>query len=767
MSLSSGALGWVDSARGLVKVSRADLSQRTVRPEAATAALAVVTDTAAVWLTSGGDPDAPAGQVVSALDGAPAVRGPAAAGDSLGLGPLDGGDVAVIAGSTARAHGVYRFTPGSTQYGALLDEAGAAPPLSLDASSGRLAYAYPGPRSGEQGLFDQGIDRQDGALDERGTERRLATTQGGSTDVTAARTAYLRFSSSNPVAVVQDGAAVTAQVSVEGPTNDIAVSGHRLVTSAYADDGPNPVPGTTYVRDLRDPSAPPRVFRGIESTELSGSRLAFLARDGSIRVRDLDTSVPDVLVRQPGFPPGAETDGRQGRMSLQIAGDFVYWSFPSSQSFDDPPVETRVARISAAGSTARPLDLVPDEVRLADGLLAYLDRDDRDVHLVDLADGADRVVGRARRAAGNRAFLALDPDFLAFVAPDDTTRVVPTSVTAAAPPTLLGGLPSRGFSPDGDGQGELFALGLDASRPLESYDVTGPGGAVVREFSGTAPDGGLHARWDGRDAAGRPVPDGTYTWRVTGSGGTERGELRAGGPGAPLSGRVAVDRVDPARATTSAPARASDTSAKPVFRVSWSGSESGLRFDVDVSRRVRSSSGALSWAPAKRWLTGTSAPSAVYTGTPYAVAAGEELRFTATAVDAAGNRRASGTSPVVVVPYDDRSSLLTYSAGWTTTSSSDRWGGSSRVSGTAGRRVGLTASGTRYDVVGDRCPTCGRFTLLVDGRRRATVDTSSSSTRRRAVLTSVVLPRGRHRIELVVVGVAGRTVRVDAVAVTR
>jgi hypothetical protein len=290
---------------------------------------------------------------------------------------------------------------------------------------------------------------------------------------------------------VQDGTATVATVPVEPGTYEIAVAGHRLVTSTLADWSGSWVPGATYVRDLRDSERPPVVIPGIESTALSGHRLAYLAGDHSIRVRDLDSGA-ETVVRPPGRPAGGEADPRQNRIVLRLSGSWVAWSFPSR---DDLAVivEARAVRVDdpAAG-----FDRIPagaSELRLADGLLAWIDTDDRQVHVVQLADGTDAVIGTARRAALMREFLALDDDFVAYVAPDDATRVMPLSARADAPPTLLGGTVPAALSPDGDGSGDALRLGLAASRPLDQYalTVTGADGAELETVTGTAPDGGL------------------------------------------------------------------------------------------------------------------------------------------------------------------------------------------------------------------------------------------------------------------------------------
>ena len=762
--ISAAAIAWSHSGLGLFKAPRTAVGEpvRRALPTGSTPLVVAVTDTALGWTertqTSTGSFRTVAR---TAVDGAEPVTGPLVA--DAGTGSLDGGDFAFVAGSTPQTRGTYRLSPGATSFGPAVDLAGTSPPLSIAASAGRLVYAYPATTPYAEQLYDQGVDRTDEGVVERGGERVLAVVSADA-DVADARTAHLRPGTSGPVAVVQDGAAVVATVPVEPGTYEVAVSGHRLVTSTITDWLYAWEPGNTYVRDLRDLERAPVVIPRIESSALSGHRLAYLAADFGIRVRDLDTG-SETVVRPAGRPAGGEPDPRQNRMVLQLAGDWVAWSFPS---LSDPSTsaELRAVRIGDPSSAVSAVPAQARELRLADGALAWLDIDDRDVHVLDLTTGVDTVVGTGRRPAVMREFLALDEDFVAYVAPDDTTRVVPLAAQVAAAPTLLGGTLPTALSPDGDGSSDTMRLGLTASRPLEQYSltVTRADGSAVETVAATAPDGGLRAAWDGRDPSGRPYPDGTYQWSLSGTGGERRGALVAGGAGTRLSGTVRIDTVDPASAQGRAPARVSDTSPTSRFRVAWSGSEAGLRYDVDVERFVVTN-GRGAWSAPRRWLTGTRLASAVYAGTPYASTPGTLFRFRVTARDAAGNGRAA-LSGTTVVPYDDRATAVRASSGWTTASSSDRYGGTSRVASANGRTLTFVSSMSRFEVVGDKCPTCGRFRLVVDGRAGPIIDTRASTTARRRVLAAVALPRGRHTVQLVVVGTTGRSVRVDALAVT-
>ena len=92
------------------------------------------------------------------------------------------------------------------------------------------------------------------------------------------------------------------------------------------------------------------------------------------------------------------------------------------------------------------------------------------------------------------------------------------------------------FSPNGDGVRDTATLkaGLSGSDDW-TIDVSAAGGAVVAHFAGTAT--AAKAVWDGRDDAGKRLPDGTYTasFAATSANGTAR----------PASVPLRIDTVAP------------------------------------------------------------------------------------------------------------------------------------------------------------------------------------------------------------------------------
>jgi flagellar hook assembly protein FlgD len=79
-------------------------------------------------------------------------------------------------------------------------------------------------------------------------------------------------------------------------------------------------------------------------------------------------------------------------------------------------------------------------------------------------------------------------------------------VTASAPPTI---------SPNGDGIADSARLGWTSTETMSGFARLSHGSTVVRSWIVSRGTGGA-VTWDGRNAAGSAVPDGTYTFSVVG-----------------------------------------------------------------------------------------------------------------------------------------------------------------------------------------------------------------------------------------------------------
>ena len=123
-------------------------------------------------------------------------------------------------------------------------------------------------------------------------------------------------------------------------------------------------------------------------------------------------------------------------------------------------------------------------------------------------DGSYRITVWAADASNNRASVQK------FVTVDRRPAVLGLS---AAPTSI---------SPNGDGHSDRTALKLTADAPITgSARILDKNGAGVRRWTITAAAAGSWT-WDGRDGAGRTVPDGRYTFRVWGLDRAGNGSIR-------------------------------------------------------------------------------------------------------------------------------------------------------------------------------------------------------------------------------------------------
>ncbi|MGH2811862.1 MAG: hypothetical protein ACRDI1_04015, partial [Actinomycetota bacterium] len=105
----------------------------------------------------------------------------------------------------------------------------------------------------------------------------------------------------------------------------------------------------------------------------------------------------------------------------------------------------------------------------------------------------------------------------------------------ASVPIAVGGADMEAISPNSDGRMDAVTVTVTFSEPVQwSFELLGTDGMVMR----TADTGRtLTTEWDGT-LDGKPAPDGTYRWQVT-------GRDMAGNPIEPVSDEVVVDRTAP------------------------------------------------------------------------------------------------------------------------------------------------------------------------------------------------------------------------------
>jgi hypothetical protein len=232
-----------------------------------------------------------------------------------------------------------------------------------------------------------------------------------------------------------------------------------------------------------------------------------------------------------------------------------------------------------------------------------------------------------------------------------------------------------------------------------------------------------------------------------------------------MSGVSAAHSARPtAPPVMSAIARVGIGTTTTAFNVNWTGSTP--TFQLQVGEKKKSASGAWSTGPSYTTLV-ASTPDKTYAFTG---AQARTYYFKARGFDEYGNATAYATPSVVHVPIDERWSGFTYSAGWVSKSAADRYLGTYRTSITRGASVSTRADTSRFTIIGDKCSTCGKFEVWIDGVRKATVDTYSSTPKVRQILYSsgVYSAIKPHSIRIVVLGTSGRPrVSLDALQLRR
>ena len=200
----------------------------------------------------------------------------------------------------------------------------------------------------------------------------------------------------------------------------------------------------------------------------------------------------------------------------------------------------------------------------------------------------------------------------------------------------------------------------------------------------------------------------------------------------------------------------------PGFTARWGAAlPAGQVYDVQLGVRVRSAAGTWSAPAWQAWRT-TPAGSGVVSAV-----AGRTYHLRARVRDAAGNVTPWSATAVAPVPFDDRA--LTAAGTWSALTAPGRYRGTLRAASAAGAKLSFTVEAAGLSLVADRCATCGKVRVYVDGVLKATVDTFASSTQPRRVVWSTSFSKiGKHTVAVVVAGTPGRpAVRVDGLVARR
>jgi hypothetical protein len=191
----------------------------------------------------------------------------------------------------------------------------------------------------------------------------------------------------------------------------------------------------------------------------------------------------------------------------------------------------------------------------------------------------------------------------------------------------------------------------------------------------------------------------------------------------------------PPTTKVSAPEIASSAAASPRIPISWSASDAGAVFTVQV-RQTNSSTSA--W---RTLLTSTAQRSLKFAGR-----LGRTYEFQVRAVSAAGAPGA-WSSATTVVPSGLHPAGGRYHGAWHARRLRGGWEGRAIVSSAPGAEFMLRYTGGALAVIGERSPHGGRVRVTFDGRSH-TIDLHSARTRVRQVLFLARAPVGHHRLTL-------------------
>jgi hypothetical protein len=184
----------------------------------------------------------------------------------------------------------------------------------------------------------------------------------------------------------------------------------------------------------------------------------------------------------------------------------------------------------------------------------------------------------------------------------------------------------------------------------------------------------------------------------------------------------------------------------------------------DVAYRTNGSAGTRSWVEGLPGVVRTFGAA----GGTFATAStpGSTYQFVVTAKDSFGNTSGPVASGRAVVPFDQTKATL---SGGVNVARGDAWLGTLRTLNAAGQFARIGVTGDRFQVIGERCPTCGVVDIYDGSTRIASVDTRASARQARAVLYTKAWPTvGYHVLTLKPRGTAKRpNVVLDGFAVRR
>lgn len=236
----------------------------------------------------------------------------------------------------------------------------------------------------------------------------------------------------------------------------------------------------------------------------------------------------------------------------------------------------------------------------------------------------------------------------------------------------------------------------------------------------------------------------------------------SGNASAASAAHVARPTVPPVLATIPRVGVATTTASFPV---KWTGTSSPYR--LDSGEKVRNTTTNV-WSTAPVFTTRM--PSTELKSTTVTGAQGHSYYFRVRGSDGLGNATEWSATKAADVPMDDRWGGLSYGASWVAHASSSRYLGTYKTTTSATQVSSAKTYTSKFTVIGDRCATCGKFRVYVDGVLKATVDSYASTTKTRQVLYAggslgAIKP---HSIKIVTLATSGRPrVTLDAIGLMR
>ena len=138
--------------------------------------------------------------------------------------------------------------------------------------------------------------------------------------------------------------------------------------------------------------------------------------------------------------------------------------------------------------------------------------------------------------------------------------------------------------------------------------------------------------------------------------------------------------------------------------------------------------------------------------------------FVVRVTDCTGHTATSGIADTRFGVLEDTSTALSYTGTWATSSFSGFSGGTTHETSLAGAAAAATVDGGATALVMEKAANRGKVDVYVDGVRKATVNTLSSTTLHRQVVWQAMLKPGTHVVKVVNKATAGHP-RIDLDAV--